>query len=361
MKNIILTTGGTGGHIFPAIAVAEEIRKRHLSARITFIGSDYGAEKIWVPKAGLEFFGLPVRGIMGKGTKSLDAFSRMIWGIIKASALIHSIKPCLVIAFGGYASFAPAIAARLNKIPLILHEQNAIPGSANRILSKFARKVCISLPDTHGFNADKCVLTGNPVRQAICATAEKRQKDRDSHSRNLLVLGGSQGAHALNDLLPLLLPYLKKSGISVLHQCGNRDLTVTRSRYESAGFSSDCVQAFINDMPAAYAWADLVLCRSGASTIAEICAAGLPSILVPFPSAIHDHQRKNAEVLAAHGASVMLPEKEISPENSWAIISGLMENREKRSRMGAGARSLAKPDAAAKVADLLESIISDSI
>ena len=240
--------------------------------------------------------------------------------------------------------------------PTLLHEQNAVAGTSNRVLSRLARKVCISLPGTQGFPPEKCVLTGNPVRAAIAQVAKLRDGAAGRGTKRLLVLGGSQGAHSLNTLMPGLLGELRAEGVEIRHQCGEKDLEATRAAYAAAGYAPDCVSAFIDDMAEAYAWADMALCRAGASTVAELCAAGLPSVLVPFPAAIHDHQTRNAEVVAAAGAARLVQERDFSRTDMGGLLRDLLCDPAELARMGRAAQSLARPDAASAVADVLEAV-----
>lgn len=356
MDKILLTTGGTGGHIFPALAVAEELRRRKPGARLLFVGSQYGPEARLCARAGIEFAGLPVRGFLGRGLRAVGAAARMSVAVGKALALVRGFGPDAVAGFGGYAAFAPMLAARLSGVPSVLHEQNAVAGTSNRLLARLARRVCVSLPGTRGFPAEKCVLTGNPVRAAIAGVADMRKDATARGTRRLLVLGGSQGAHSLNALVPGLLARLKADGVEIRHQCGERDLAATRAAYAEAGYAPECVNAFIDDMAGAYAWADLALCRAGASTVAELCAAGLASVLVPFPAAIHDHQTRNAEVVSAAGAARLVQERDFPRTDMAALLLGLLADPGALEAMGRAARGLACADAAAAVADALEAV-----
>ena len=357
VRKIILTTGGTGGHIFPALAVADCLQKNWPDICLLFVGSQYGPEKRIVGLANIAFEGLPVRGILGRGIKSILALFMMLWSFIKALNIIRKFKPDAVIGFGGYASFAPMLAANIFKIPTILHEQNAIAGSSNKFLSKRVKKVCLSLPNTRGFLVEKCVLTGNPVRESI---ENLGTNIKINNTKHLLILGGSQGAHALNMFLPTILPILKNEGIEVRHQTGLKDKEITSKAYEDVGYSKNDVVAFIDNISESYAWADIVLCRSGASTVAELCAAALPSILIPFPSAIHDHQNKNAEVLEQNGAAIRIQESELLSKDIAKIIIDLFKDREKLIAMSKAARKLAPLGAAKNVSNVLLDIINNN-
>ena len=342
MPRVILTTGGTGGHIFPALAVGEALKAA--GAELLFVGGTYGPEASLALKAGLNFTGLPGRGFMGRGLRAIPAAGSMLVAFGKALGIVRDFRPCAVAAFGGYASFAPALAAVALRIPLLIHEQNAVAGACNRFLSRFASAVCASAPDTAGL-ARPFILTGNPVRAAMEKTAEGVGQAR----KNLLVLGGSQGAHSLNDFVIGILAELKRAGINIRHQTGARDYDRVARAYAAAGLDPDCVAPFIDDMPEAYAWASAALCRAGASTIAELCICGLPSVLVPFPAAIRDHQTLNAKVLASAGAAELLPESELKAKGC-AILEDLFNHPEKLAEMARAAATLARPGAAAAVA-----------
>lgn len=351
MDNIILTTGGTGGHIFPALAVAEELRRRNPNANLLFVGSLYGPEERLMRQAGIPFEGLPVRGLLGRGFKAVGAGAQMALAVGKAVGILRRFKPNVVAGFGGYAAFAPMLAARILGVPGVLHEQNAIAGASNRFLARLARRVCISLPNTSGFDMKKCVFTGNPVRAAVSAVG---QVDRHRQTRRLLVMGGSQGAHALNAFMLENLAEFRGAGVEIRHQTGITDEGSARAAYVAAGYAPECVSAFIDDMAGAYAWADVALCRAGASTVAELCAAGLPSVLVPFPYAIHDHQTRNAEVLTRSGAAVLVPEGRMAVQGMSDILLRLLTMPGEREPMAAAALAAARPDAAARVVAVLE-------
>lgn len=356
MDKILLTTGGTGGHIFPALAVAEELRRQNPDVRLLFAGSLYGPEQRLVAQAGIPFAGLPVRGFLGRGLRAVGAGARMIRAVCKSLGIVRRFRPDAVVGFGGYAAFAPMLAARLLGVPGILHEQNAVAGTSNRLLAWLARVVCLSLPGTQGFAPGKCVLTGNPVRRAV---SDVGRLPRRRETRRMLILGGSQGARALNIFLPEILPALREAGVEIRHQSGSGDEESTRAVYERAGYTPDCVTAFIDDMAGAYAWADLALCRSGASTVAELCAAGLPAVLVPFPYAIHDHQTRNAEVLEKAGAALLVPEEHLREKDLGRVLPLMLNDSDRRARMSAAALGVAQPDAAARVVGVLAEVVAE--
>lgn len=355
MERIILTTGGTGGHIFPALAVAEEVRRRYPDTQILFAGSAHGPEGELARKAGLEFVGLPVRGLLGRGVRAIGAAANMARAFVKAVALVRRFKPQVVAGFGGYAAFAPVAAARFCGVPVVVHEQNAIAGVSNKVLGRMATRVCLSMPGTEGFSAEKCVLTGNPVREAVAAVG---QSPHDFQGRRLLIMGGSQGATALNMCIVKALGRLGDAGVQLLHQTGTRDLDGVRAAYAAAGLDPLSVQAFITDMPAAYDWADLVLCRAGATSVAELAAAGRPAVLVPFPFATHDHQTHNARQMAEAGAAMLVAERDMPSVDVVALLLRLLQEPGTLRAMSGAARSRAQTHAAAAVVDQLEQISS---
>ena len=346
MERLLLTTGGTGGHIFPALAVAEALRALPPQARILFVGSDYGPEARLAAAAGLDFAGLPVRGFVGRGIRAVGAAARMLAAAGRALAVVRRFRPQAVAGFGGYAAFAPMLAGRCLGVPCVLHEQNAVPGASNRLLARLARRICLSLPGTEGFPQEKCVLTGNPVRAAVAAVGER---PRTFSGRRLLIMGGSLGAHALNAYMPGQLARLRAAGVEIRHQTGRADEDAVRAAYTAAGYDPACVTAFIDDMAAAYAWADLALCRAGATSVAELCAAGVPSILVPFPFAAHDHQTRNAEALRAAGAALLVAQRDMDAADIAGQALRLLDDPARRESMSAAARRHARPDAAERV------------
>ena len=365
MKRIIVTTGGTGGHIFPAIAVAEEIKARYSDATILFMGGKYGPEGDLAAQAGLEFVGLPVRGFIGRGLGMLGAGIGMLRGLAKAVILMRRFKPEVVVGFGGYAAFAGVMGARYVGVPSAIHEQNAIPGMANKLLGRRVDRVFVSLPDVRAtFPEEKTVFTGNPVRASIVALAhESEDASEKEFGKRVLVLGGSQGARAINDCIIANLTALIDAGFSLWHQAGTADFERVRDAYRKNGGEKMRVDGFIKDMAEAYAWADIVVCRAGASTIAELTCAGLPAIFIPFPAAAHDHQTHNARYLAAVGAAELIPQNRLeagrgNPSLLVERLGALCGDPEKLQGMGAKARTLARPEAAETLVNALEELVA---
>ncbi|GAB7079814.1 undecaprenyldiphospho-muramoylpentapeptide beta-N-acetylglucosaminyltransferase [Megalodesulfovibrio paquesii] len=358
LERVLLTTGGTGGHIFPALAVAEALRQARggsgaESVRLLFVGGQSGPEARLCARAGIEFLGLPVRGVIGRGVKAISAMAALVQSFFQALRILRRFRPQVVAGFGGYASFPSMAAAAVLGLPTALHEQNSVPGVSNRLLARTARTVLLSFPDElQRFHAGKTVLTGNPVRRDIAALHETPQAV--SGEKRLLILGGSQGAVAVNDAIIAALPRLREAGVSILHQAGERDATRVRAAYEAAGWDGSCVQAFMDDMAGAYAWADLAVCRAGASTVFELAAAGLPAVFIPFPFATHNHQAVNARHLERAGAAICIEQQQLASRDLAGEVLALFSNPERLAAMGQAARAWARPGAAADIAAALE-------
>ena len=349
---ILIMAGGTGGHIFPGIAVAQELQSRNIP--VLWLGSVGGLETRLVPNAGFSIETLNIGGIRGKGWRTLiGAPLRLARAVISAWRLMRRVRPRSALSLGGFASGPGGIASWLAGVGLVVHEQNSVPGVTNRTLSHLAKKVLSGFSGALAHSE----WVGNPVRKEISAlpTPTERFAGRSGATR-LLVLGGSQGAQGINATLPHVLSGMDASQRPrVRHQCGPKHLEKTRAIYASVQVDAQ-VDAFIDDMAAAYAWADVVVCRAGALTLAELCAAGLPAILVPFPAAVDDHQTHNAQALVACGAARLVAEGDGFAANLGGALNALLagDESERRARllaMAESARMLAKPDAAARIAD----------
>ena len=345
---VMILAGGTGGHIFPGLAVAHALRERGVP--VLWLGAEGGMETRLVPQHDFQIDTIPVKGVRGKGLATLLAAPFKILSAVRAARqTLRQRQPRAVISFGGYAAGPGGLAAKLAGIPLLVHEQNRAPGMTNRVLAKFARRVLTGFPQTFAGGREEVV--GNPVRSEITAIAPPSQRfaQRDGALR-LLVLGGSQGARALNAAVPDALRTLQETSIEVRHQCGDKLRADAEAAYAQAGIAAS-VEPFIADMAAAYAWADLVVCRAGALTLAEVCAAGVGSVLVPFPQAVDDHQTRNAEYLVERGAALLLKQDDALAARLADVLRDLAGHADKRRAMADAARALAKPDAAARVAD----------
>ena len=339
--NILIMAAGTGGHVFPALACAQEFTARGYT--VHWLGAGRGIENELVPAAGYTLHTLKISGLRGKGLGSLlTAPFKLLGALWQAKRLIRELKPVCVLGLGGYVTGPGGLAAKLSSVPLIIHEQNAVAGTANRALATFATRICEAFPNT--FKKRKnCITTGNPVREALFL--ETPRKNLAPRAVNLLVLGGSLGAEPLNKLLPAALAQVPAElRPQVQHQAGRNNDEVTRERYQVAGVEAQVVP-FISDMANAYAWADLVICRAGALTVSELAAAGLASFLVPLPHAIDDHQTRNAEFLAQQGAAVLLPQHATDTARLAAQLIEVLMDKKRIKTMGEQARLLAQPDA----------------
>lgn len=345
---VIVAGGGTGGHLFPGIAVARALRDQH-GAEILFLGSEHGIEKRAVPAAGFAVELSPVRGLRGKSPAALVRGLRdLVRGLLAARRAVARFAPDLAIGVGGYAAFPAVLAAALRRTPIVLLEQNAEPGLTNRLLARFATSICASFEGTRAALGPRTVVTGNPIRfapQTRSATAAEAATSEGSSTAplRLLVFGGSAGARRLNQVLPAAIAHAA-APISVLHQSGAAEEEATRARYAAAAVPAD-VKAFIDDMQAAYADADLVICRAGASTIAELTVLGKPAIYVPYPFATGDHQTSNARPLADAEAGWLIADSALEPEGLAELLDALALDRERLRRAGIEARKFGRPDA----------------
>ncbi len=346
--NVLIMAGGTGGHVFPALACAREFKARGYS--VHWLGTPRGIENELVPAAGLPLHLIDVSGLRGKGKLSLfKAPFQLLKALLQARKVLRELQPVCVLGMGGYVTGPGGLAARMNGAPLIIHEQNAVAGTANRSLAPFASRVCEAFPDTFGAS-DKRRTTGNPVREELFL--ETPRDALGKRRARLLVLGGSLGAEPLNKLLPEALALVAAElRPEVFHQAGKQHDGVTTERYAAAGVEAQ-VAPFIKDMARAYAWADLVVCRAGALTVSELAAAGLPSFLLPLPHAIDDHQTHNAGYLAREGAAVLLPQRSTDAATLAAQLTEVLMHPERLNSMAGTARRLAKPDATRTVVDI---------
>ncbi len=350
--NVLIMAGGTGGHVFPALACAREFQARGYS--VHWLGTPRGIENDLVPQAGLPLHLIDVSGLRGKGKLSLlKAPFQLLRSLWQARRIVRELQPVCVLGMGGYVTGPGGLAARLAGVPLIIHEQNAVAGTANRLLSRIANRICEAFPDTFAAS-DKRRTTGNPVREELFL--ETPREPLVGRKPKLLVLGGSLGAEPLNKLLPAALGKLPADvRPQVFHQAGKQHAEITAERYRDAAVEAE-VAPFIKDMARAYGWADLVICRAGALTVSELAAAGLPSMLVPLPHAIDDHQSRNAEYLAKEGAAVLLPQHATDAAKLAAQLTEVLMHLEKLTAMGATARRLAKPDATRTVVDICQEV-----
>jgi UDP-N-acetylglucosamine--N-acetylmuramyl-(pentapeptide) pyrophosphoryl-undecaprenol N-acetylglucosamine transferase len=352
---VIIAGGGTGGHVIPALAIAGALKSLY-QAEVCFVGTARGMETRLVPQAGYALELIDVgqlnRVSLATKLKTLVALPR---SIVHCMRMLRRWQPQVVVGVGGYASGPAMLAALLQRVPTLAFESNAVPGLANRLIGKRIRAAAVNFAPTLAYfrNAE---VTGTPVRSEFFALAP-----RPPHSApRLLVMGGSQGARALNQRMPEIARALLDSvpGLTILHQAGARNAETTTAAYAASGAAADRwrVQAFLEDMPNQFAASDLILARSGASTVAELAASGKPSLLVPFPQAADDHQRKNAEVLVEGGAAKILLEQDMTGPVLLEALSGLLSNREKLGEMASRARTFAHPEAAARIAQMVAAL-----
>ena len=347
----ILAGGGTGGHVIPALAIAQELRARH-SADIKFIGTARGIETRLVPAAGFELALIEVGALKNVGFATrLATLWQLPKAVLRSRRILREFRPDVVIGVGGYASGPAVLAAEMAGVPTLLFEPNRVPGFANRVVARWASAAAVQFEETrrHFRNA---VVTGVPVRKDFF---ELPPRPADAPP-TLLVFGGSQGAGALNRVMMESAAALKQAGVSVLHQTGERDYNQVQAAYQHSGLSAE-VTPFIDRMPQAFARADLLLCRSGASTVAEVAAAGKPAIFVPFPRAADDHQRRNAEALANAGAAMLIPEAELTSERLMKSVGELLADKPRQGKMAVAARGLAHPHAAQDIAAMVAGLL----
>lgn len=345
---VVLAGGGTGGHVIPALAIANQLRSCY-DANILFIGTARGIETRLVPKAGYGLKLIEV-GALKKVTLAtrLKTLFDLPRAIAASSRILREFRPDVVISVGGYASGPAVVAAALSSIPSVIFEPNYVPGFANRVAAVMASAAAVHFPATCDYFRD-CHVTGVPVRNAFFQVPPRPANARPT----ALVFGGSQGARAINQAVIGALPQLRAAlpELLILHQTGERDYDEAQRVYLMAGISAE-IFPFIENMPEAFSRADLLICRSGASTVAEITAAGKPAIFVPFPHAADDHQRRNAEALVSAGASELLPESELTPQRLSDLVLALLRDRQRLAAMSQAARSLSHRNAAGEIAAL---------
>ena len=351
-KPIMIMAGGTGGHVYPALAVAEYLKEKGVP--LLWLGTVNGLEARIVPGKGYQLLTINISGLRGKGLfKWIIAPSIVFIALIQTIKILVSRKPAAVLGMGGFVSGPGGIAAWLMRIPLCIHEQNAVVGMTNRLLAPMAHTVMAAFPNTFDKSSDVRV-TGNPVRKEILnARIIKHQyKSEPDQKMRLLILGGSQGAQALNEIIPETLSILDGDvELEVRHQTGEKLFAETEMHYKSFNMKA-VLEPFIEEMDKAYAWADIVICRAGALTITELATVGVASILIPYPFAVDDHQTANARYLSEHGGAILCPQSDLSKERLAELISGLYRSRERLNEMADAARKQAKPQATRQVSEL---------
>ncbi len=354
---VLIAAGGTGGHIYPGIAVAQEIMRRDASSKVHFVGTARGLETRLVPQAGFELSLIESAGLknvsLGARIRGVAVLPK---SFVSTRRLLRAFQPDVVVGAGGYVSGPVVLTAAITNRPTMVMESNALPGWTNRVLARFVDRAAVSFEQALPYFRGKAKVTGNPVRREFFDIPPKRH---EPGKFSLLVFGGSQGARAINEAMVAALPRLKElpTLLRIKHQTGAADFEKVKAAYESAGWGEQAeVRSYIDNMMADFAEADLVLCRAGATTTAELIAAGKASIMVPFPLAADDHQRKNAEALQAGGAARMILQQELSAERLTIEIEKLVQTPEELNRMEEASRKLAHGDAAAAAVDMIEEL-----
>ena len=350
MTTIVIAAGGTGGHLYPAVALAREFLRQDPATRLLFVGTERGIERKVLAHEGFELALIAAQPVMGRGfVKAAGALLTLPLGIRQSLALLRTRRASLVLGVGGYTSPPVLLAARLLGLPRVILEPNAYPGVANRVLGPVADLVFVTFREAAGhFSSAKVRVTGMPVRRAFIEGADARHETRDERGRKtLLVFGGSQGAQALNDAMIGALPKwaAMRGQVAIVHQTGEADHARVKTAYDAAGVQAEVVP-FLFEMPAALRAADLVVSRAGAMTLAELAVCGKPAILVPLPHAIHQHQAHNARVVAEAGGAVVLPQRELTGARLAQEVTALLRDPERLRVMGERIRTLGRADAA---------------
>jgi UDP-N-acetylglucosamine--N-acetylmuramyl-(pentapeptide) pyrophosphoryl-undecaprenol N-acetylglucosamine transferase len=357
-ERILVAGGGTGGHVYPGVAIARELQRRRAGREILFVGTAAGLETRLVPAEGYRLEAIRASGLVGMGLMArLRGLARLPLGLMDSWRILGSFRPHLVVGVGGYASGPALAAALIRRLPTMIHEQNRWPGVTNRMLARLVDRIAVSFPGTSGALGRRGVVTGNPVRPGFAA-AEAVERPADRPAR-VLVFGGSRGARALNEAMMGAVTVLAQGPERVFlhHQTGPADLERVQAAYRQAGYEESLVEPYIDRMPEALAAADLVVCRAGASTLAELAVVGRASVLVPLPQAAHDHQRHNARGFVEAGAARMVEQSALDGDRLAGVISNLAGDRPELTAMSEAARKLARPEAAARIADLAEELL----
>jgi UDP-N-acetylglucosamine--N-acetylmuramyl-(pentapeptide) pyrophosphoryl-undecaprenol N-acetylglucosamine transferase len=363
VKTLMIAGGGTGGHIYPAIAIAREFVARDASRKVVFVGTQKGLEKNIVPKAGFPLEFIDVAGLKGmRGLNLVRNLARLPMGFIQAWQHVGRHRPNVVLGVGGYSSGPVLVAAKLRGIPTIIHEANAFPGLANRVLARWTTTVAVAFSEAlPRMKRKDGVVTGNPIRKEFFDLGERPHQPATSNRQRLLIFGGSQGSRVLNDAITGALLFLArfKDRLEIVHQTGPNELEKVQIAYRHSVFSNARVVAYLDPIADEIAAADVVVSRAGAMTIGELAAIGRGAILVPFASATNNHQELNARVVEKAGGAIVITEAELSPERLAAAISEVLADPQRANRMGEAAKKLATPDATKSIVDLIEKIQAD--
>jgi UDP-N-acetylglucosamine--N-acetylmuramyl-(pentapeptide) pyrophosphoryl-undecaprenol N-acetylglucosamine transferase len=342
-KRIVIMAGGTGGHIFPALAVAQFLQTQ--GWQVSWLGTKAGLESRVIPENGIEIDWLSVSGVRGKGILSkVSAIFKLAKSCAEARKILKQRKPDVILGMGGFVAAPGGLMARMLRIPLIIHEQNRVVGTTNRLLAKIATKVLQGFPNSFAPKVD-AICTGNPLRKSFVDSVQKTNSIQNE-ALKILIVGGSQGAKALNENVPNAIALLKNA-VQVRHQTGAAMQNEVAETYKKLNLNAE-VSAFIDDMAAAYSWADLIICRAGAMTVSEVAAMGIPAIFIPLPNAIDDHQTANAKYLTEAGAAILFKQSDLTAENLAQQIEKICENLAERREI---AQSLAYLNATETVAN----------
>lgn len=356
--SLVIAGGGTGGHLYPGIAIARELQRRRPGSPLLFVGTSRGLETRIVPAEGFPLALIEIGALNRVGWRQqLRTLTALPRTCLEAARILRRQRPDLVLGVGGYASGPVVLVAALMGIPTLVAEQNALPGFTNRLLARFVDAAAIAFEEARRYFGRRAVLTGNPVRTEFLSLAPRPPREAGTLLR-VLVTGGSQGARAVNRAMVESLPLLQQAGapLQVTHQTGVRDLGWVADAYREAGFPAEVVP-FLERMEESFAKADLVICRAGATTVAELAAAGRAALLIPFPQAADDHQRKNAEAVVRVGGGVMIAETDLTPARLARELLDLAGNPDRLSRMAQAIRQLARPNAAGQVVDLIAQLV----
>ncbi len=362
---VLIAGGGTGGHIYPGIALARELWRRDESTHVSFVGTAQGIEARVVPRENFELDLIRVAGLKGKsGLERMRGFLLLPLAALDAWSVVSSRRPDVVVGVGGFASGPVLAIAALRGYPTMLLEQNALPGLTNRLLARVVRAAAVNFEAALAYFPRTGFVAGNPVRPEFFPAQNEEANDRSSRPRDaarVLIFGGSQGAHTINVAVVEAAARLAASGIrlAITHQTGERDLDLVRGAYERAGIAAR-VEAFLFEIDGEMKAADLAICRAGATTLAELAASGTPAILVPLPTATDDHQRKNAEVVARKGGAIVIDQTELKGDRLSVALKELVADPDRLAQMSEAARTLARPDAAARIADRVETLAQAS-
>jgi UDP-N-acetylglucosamine--N-acetylmuramyl-(pentapeptide) pyrophosphoryl-undecaprenol N-acetylglucosamine transferase len=359
VMRVIIAGGGTGGHVYPGIAVAKEIMRRNSQAEVLFVGTEKGLESKVIPQEGFQLQTITISGVKGiRGLRRLGSLLKIPLSVWESFRIISQFKPRLVVGVGGYSSGPPVLVAALLRIPILLQEQNAIPGLTNRLLARFAGCVATSFPESQNFFGKKAVLTGNPVRREFRQSKADIPEDRFV----IVIVGGSQGARAINQAVIQSLDYLKSEfgRLKFIHQTGESDYEEVSEAYARSAVAHE-VRPFFYDMPSQYLRADLLISRAGATTLAEIALSGKASILIPFPHATDNHQQKNAESFASTGAAEMILQKALSGKLLADRIQFYLNHSEELQQMAERSLRFGRPDATERIVDLAMALASQVV